>query len=252
MAIAILGWPVEKLSAEIAAMVIDGGRKACQDAGLSLAGGQSIDAPEPFFGLAITGEVNTDQIKRNSTAQEGDLIILTKPIGIGLLATARKRGKLKPEHEQVALTVMCATNDVGTALGALPEVHALTDVTGFGLLGHLLEMCEGSGLSARIDYAAIPKIPEALEYLAMGCYPDGSFRNWKDRAEKVIGANEMERMMILSDPQTSGGLLVAVDPSALPQILPLLRDRCLTSAVIGIFTKDVKTAANVEILSTDH
>ncbi|MDQ3101509.1 MAG: selenide, water dikinase SelD [Bacteroidota bacterium] len=236
MAVAILGWPVEKLPAELAAQVIDGGRKACHDAGISLAGGHSIDAPEPFFGLAVTGDIAITNIKRNNTAQAGDLIVLTKPLGLGIMATARKRDQLRPEHDDVALHVMCASNKVGSLLGSISEVHAMTDVTGFGLLGHLLEMCEGSGLFAEIEYDAIPKIPEALEYLRSGCYPDGTFRNWKAYGSKVSGAEAMERMMILSDPQTSGGLLIAVEAKAVDQVLDLIGPDDPWTRVIGKFT----------------
>jgi selenide,water dikinase len=209
LGIAVLGWPVEKLPAELAARVLDGGRAACHEAGIVLAGGHSIDAPEPFFGLAVTGEAPVAHIKRNDTARAGDVLLLTKPIGLGILATAMKRGSLKPEHAGIGTRIMAQLNKAGAALGAMPGVHALTDVTGFGLLGHLLEVCEGSGLGAEIDFDRVPVIPEARTYLELGAYPDGSFRNWKAYAEKVEGASSMERMMLLSDPQTSGGLLIA-------------------------------------------
>jgi selenide,water dikinase len=209
LAIAILGWPVEKLPPELAARVLDGGRTACHDAGIAIAGGHSIDAPEPFFGLAVTGEVATDRIKRNDTARAGDALLLTKPIGLGILATAMKRGALKTEHAGIGTAVMTQLNTAGAALGALEGVHAMTDVTGFGLLGHLLELCDGSGLRATIDFSQVPIIAEAREYLALGAYPDGSFRNWKSYGARVEGASSMERMMLLSDPQTSGGLLIA-------------------------------------------
>ncbi len=233
LAIAILGWPVEKLPAELAARVIDGGRRACADAGITLAGGHSIDAPEPFFGLAVTGTVPVKNIKRNSTAREGDLLLLTKPIGLGIMATARKRGKLPPEHEEIATKIMCASNRVGTALGAMEGVHAMTDVTGFGLLGHLIEMCEGSSLSAEIDGSAVPVIPETISHLEAGCYPDGTFRNWKSHAAKVKGADAMRTMMLMSDPQTSGGLLIAIDPQEAPSIIALLEKEALCCATIG-------------------
>ncbi len=214
LAVAILGWPVEKLGPELAQQVVEGGRRACQDAGIVLAGGHSIDAPEPFFGLAVTGEVLRAHLKRNDTARAGDLLYLTKPLGVGILSTAQKRGKLLPGEATIARDLMVRTNRVGAALGAIEGVHALTDVTGFGLLGHLLEVCRGSGLSAEVQYDAIPKIPEALVHLAQGQYPDGSFRNWKSYATEVSGASTMERMLLLSDPQTSGGLLIACAPEA--------------------------------------
>lgn len=222
LAVAVLGWPVEKLPAELAARVVEGGRQACHDAGIALAGGHSIDAPEPFFGLAVTGEAPVAHIKRNDAAQAGDILLLTKPIGVGLLSTAQKRGKLRDEHAHIARDLMVRSNAVGERLGALPGVHAMTDVTGFGLLGHLLELCDGSGLAARLTYTQIPVLPEVLTYLQEGCYPDGSFRNWKSLSPRVQGASDMERMMVLSDPQTSGGLLVAVAPGSEGEVMDVL------------------------------
>lgn len=233
LAVAILGWPVDKLPAELAARVLDGGRTACHEAGIALAGGHSIDAPEPFFGLAVTGEVASANIKRNDTAQEGDVLLLTKPLGVGVLATAMKRGILAAEHAGIATAWMCRSNKVGTALGEVPDVHALTDVTGFGLLGHLLEVCEGSGLSATIDFGSVPVIPEARIHVQQGCYADGALRNWKSYHQKVSGASELERMMLLSDPQTSGGLLVAVATDSLEQAKSLIMSSNGQVSVIG-------------------
>ncbi len=235
LAVAILGWPIEKLGAELAQQVVEGGRRACHDMGIPLAGGHSIDAPEPFFGLAVNGEVRAEHLKRNDTAREGDVLFLTKPIGIGLLSTAQKRGKLRPEHATVARDLMVRPNSVGAQLGRSPGVHALTDVTGFGLAGHLLEMCRGAGLSARIRFDEVPRIPEAINYLNEGCYPDGTFRNWKGYADEVQGASSMERMMFLADPQTSGGLLAACAPDFHQPIAELLRSEGLPFSVIGRF-----------------
>lgn len=235
LAVAILGWPIEKLGTTLAQQVVEGGRKACHDAGIALAGGHSIDAPEPFFGLAVTGEVRKEHLKRNDTARPGDVLFLTKPIGIGILSTAQKRGVIRPEHANIACEVMCRPNSIGAELGADPAITALTDVTGFGLLGHLLEMCDGSATSVSIDYAAVPKIPEALTYLAEGCYPDGSFRNWKSYGERVSGASGMERMLLLSDPQTSGGLLIACEPGSSARVADFLRMNALPSGPIGTF-----------------
>ena len=210
LAVAILGWPIEKLGAELAQQVVEGGRKTCHDAGIPLAGGHSIDSPEPFFGLAVTGEVRMEHLKRNNTARVGDHLLLTKPLGTGILSTAQKRGKLRSEDAGVLREVLCELNSVGALLGQENSVSAMTDVTGFGLLGHLLEMCEGSGCSAEVAFDRLPLLPPVDAYLAEGCYPDGAFRNWKAYAQKVAGAGGMRRMMILSDPQTNGGLLVAV------------------------------------------
>jgi len=237
LAVAILGWPLEKLGAELAAQVVEGGRQACRDAGIPLAGGHSIDAPEPFFGLAVTGEVPVDHIKRNHKARAGDVLVLSKPLGVGVLSTAQKRGLLRPEHLHIGRDVMLRSNAIGARLGAIEAVHALTDVTGFGLLGHLVEMCKGSGLSARIHYADVPLIPESLRYLKEGCYADGALRNWKSVAEQVEGANTMERMMLLCDPQTSGGLLMACDPQALPELQALFARSGDLFQCIGTCTK---------------
>jgi selenide,water dikinase len=221
MAVAILGWPLEKLGPGLAAQVVDGGRQACLDAGIPLAGGHSIDAPEPFFGLAVTGEVAVKNIKRNDTAQAGDVLLMTKPLGIGILSTARKRNLLDPAHADIARDLMVRMNTLGTALGELPGVHALTDITGFGLLGHLAELCEGSRLRAHVRYADVPVIPECLGYLKAGCYADGALRNWKNLAHRVEGANGLERMMVLNDPQTSGGLLIACQKSLVDKLIEL-------------------------------
>jgi len=156
LAIAILGWPVEKLSAELANKVVEGGRQSCDEAGIMLAGGHSIDTPEPIFGLAVTGLIDTDRVKRNNTATVGNDLYLTKPLGIGILTTAQKKSLLKPEHEHLARDTMCQLNSIGPALADIDGVTAMTDVTGFGLLGHLSEVCEGSGVSAQIDFAAVP------------------------------------------------------------------------------------------------
>lgn len=241
MAVAILGWPIEKLGPELAQKVVEGGRKACHDAGIPLAGGHSIDAPEPFFGLAVTGEVEIDNIKRNDTAKEGDLLYLTKPLGVGILSTAQKRGKLRTEHERIGTDLMCRMNAIGYELGKLQCVTAMTDVTGFGLGGHLLEMCNGSGLSAEIEYARIPVIPEAKIYIAEGCYPDGAFRNWKSYGEQISGAANMERMLLLSDPQTSGGLMFTSDPDHDDSgiLNKLLKDHVL-QPIGKMVAKDVK------------
>jgi selenide,water dikinase len=234
LAVAILGWPIEKLGPELAQQVLEGGRRACHDAGIPLAGGHSIDAPEPFFGLAVTGEVREEHLKRNDTARPGDLLYLTKPLGVGILSTAQKRGIIHPEDALLMRDTMATLNTIGAELGVLPGVHALTDVTGFGLLGHLLEMC-GDGLSAELDYAAIPKLAPAVGLIAQGCYPDGALRNWKSYGHRVDGAGSMERLFMLADPQTSGGLLIAVDPTAKENVIELLQAHQAPITEIGHF-----------------
>jgi selenide,water dikinase len=213
MAIAIFGWPIDKLGPDVASQVVDGGRAACADAGIPLAGGHSIDSPEPIFGLAVTGIVQNKHLKQNNTAKAGCQLYLTKPLGIGILTTAQKKKLLKPEHARLAPDTMCQLNKVGAALGELKGVTALTDVTGFGLLGHLREMCEGSGVRAEIDYSAVPKLEHIEEYIAMGCSPGGAQRNFDSYGHKVGPMNDTQRTL-LCDPQTSGGLLVALDPAA--------------------------------------
>jgi selenide,water dikinase len=242
MAVAVLGWPVDKLPASLAARVVEGGRKACHDAGIALAGGHSIDAPEPFFGLAVTGEVDVAHIKRNSGARPGDLLLLTKPLGIGIHSTAVKRGMMGAEDERLALEVMLASNAIGERLGGLPSVHAMTDITGFGLAGHLLELCDASGTAASLAFDALPIIPRTRELLAQGCYPDGAFRNWRSYGQRIKGADTTERMMILADPQTAGGLLVAVDRTAAEDIGRLFSISNVIFSTIGrIIEVDQKT-----------
>ena len=211
MAIAILGWPLDKLPPEVAAQVLEGSRAVCKEAGIPLAGGHSIDSPEPIFGLAVTGKVRLDHLKQNNTATEGCRLYLTKPLGVGILTTAQKKGILKPEHADVAPSQMAQLNSFGAVLGKLPYVKALTDVTGFGLLGHLTEMAEGSGLSAVIHHDDVPKLSMVDEYLAQQSFPGGTVRNWDSYGHKISDLTETQRY-VLADPQTSGGLLIAVDP----------------------------------------
>ncbi|TQI80745.1 selenophosphate synthase [Serratia fonticola] len=213
MAIAILGWPIAKLPAEVAQQVIDGGRYACQQAGITLAGGHSIDAPEPIFGLAVTGMVSTERVKKNSAAQPGTKLFLTKPLGIGVLTTAEKKSKLRPEHEGLATQVMCQLNKPGADFAAVSGVTAMTDVTGFGLLGHLSEMCQGSDLQATLWFEQIPKLPDVERYIAEGCVPGGTGRNFESYGHLIGSMSDLQRQL-LCDPQTSGGLLLAVLPEA--------------------------------------
>ena len=213
MAIAILGWPLDKLLPEVAAQVMEGARAICREAGIPLAGGHSIDSPEPIFGLAVTGKVRLDHLKQNNTATEGCKLYLTKPVGVGILTTAQKKGILKPEHADIAPSQMAKLNSFGAVLGKLPYVKSLTDVTGFGLLGHLTEMAEGSGLSAVLTFDDVPKLPMIEEYLAQKSFPGGTVRNWDSYGHKISELTETQKY-ILADPQTSGGLLIAVEPDS--------------------------------------
>jgi selenide,water dikinase len=217
MAIAILGWPVNTLPATLAAEVLEGARSICAEAGIPLAGGHSIDSTEPIFGLAVTGITPIANLKKNNTAKQGDVLFVTKPIGVGILATAQKRDALEPQDLAPFIDQLTTLNKVGEILGGIPEVHALTDITGFGLLGHLIEMAEGSGLSAHIFYSKIKMIEAAKKYLANRMVPDATYRNWNSYSTKTSfdpGVNVMEAFSMLPDPQTNGGLLVAVDPKA--------------------------------------
>ena len=223
LAIAILGWPVDKIPAETAQKVLEGSRAVCAEAGITLAGGHSIDCPEPVFGLAVNGIVAHSNLKKNSTATAGCKLYLTKALGVGILSTAQKKDILKPEHALIALQSMCKLNKIGEIMGQLPEVKAMTDVTGFGLLGHLAEMCEGGGLRAVIDYEKLPKINGIDEYLDQGCAPGGTNRNWASYGHKIGMLIERQKL-ILADPQTSGGLLIAVETDNILAFEAILRE----------------------------
>ena len=211
LAIAILGWPIDKILVEAAQKVLEGARAICAEAGITLAGGHSNDCPEPVFGLAVNGLVDIKNLKKNSTATAGCKLYLTKALGVGILSTAQKRGLLKPEHASIALQSMCTLNKPGEVLGQMPEVKAMTDVTGFGLLGHLTELCQGSNLQAVVQFEKVPKINGIDEYLDLGCIPGGTNRNWQSYGHKISPVTDRQKN-ILADPQTSGGLLIAIDP----------------------------------------
>jgi selenide,water dikinase len=222
LAIAILGWPVNVIPAEIAQRVIEGSRSICMEAGIPLAGGHSIDSPEPIFGLAVNGLVNITNIKQNNAAKEGDVLFLTKPLGVGILTTAEKKELLQEKHIGLASKQMMQLNKAGELLGKIESIHAMTDVTGFGLLGHLLEMAEGSGLSAVIDFENVPLITDDLtSYVDQKCVPGGTNRNW-DSYGNNIGVITDYQKAILADPQTSGGLLIAVEEKSVEEVKQIL------------------------------
>lgn len=240
MAIAILGWPVNKIPEHIAAQVLEGARDICNSVNIPLAGGHSIDSPEPIFGLAVNGMVSLNNLKRNDTAKAGNLLYLTKPIGIGILTTAEKKGILKKEHEGLAAEIMMRINTVGADLAKIEGVTAMTDVTGFGLLGHLREMCEGSHVSATLNFDKVKLITNLDDYLAQNAVPGGTNRNWESYGDKIKLSTDKQKF-ILCDPQTSGGLLIAVDPGASKPVEALLKAKGL-----GLFAEPIGTLGAVK------
>jgi len=232
MAIAIFGWPVKKLSDEVARLVIDGGRSVCEEAGIPLAGGHSIDSPEPIFGLAVTGLIENKNLKQNDTAEAGCELFLTKPIGIGILTTAQKEGKIDDGDIKPAIEAMCKLNKIGAEISALDGVTAITDVTGFGLLGHLTEICEGSNISAIVRFDDVPLLPKVKEYLAMGCVPGGTRRNFESYGHNISSMTPQQQD-ILCDAQTSGGLLCAVQKDSVEEFLTITKAEGLELKSIG-------------------
>ena len=232
MAISIFGWPIDKLDADVAREVIDGGRSVCEDAGMPLAGGHSIDSPEPIFGLAVTGLAENKNLKRNDTAVAGCELFLTKPLGIGILTTAQKQGKIADGDIDVAVEAMCTLNKIGAEISKLEGVVALTDVTGFGLLGHLSEICEGSDISAVVRFKDVPLLENVEKYLAMECIPGGTRNNFKSYGSK-ISPMEQDVRHILCDAQTSGGLLCVVKKDAVNDFLSITKAAGLDLSPIG-------------------
>ena len=248
LAIAILGWPINILPPAIAQKVIEGSRSICTEAGISLAGGHSIDSPEPIFGLAVNGLVPIENIKQNNKAKEGNVLFLTKALGVGILTTAEKKGILKEEHIGIAAKQMMQLNKVGEVLGKIKGVTAMTDVTGFGLLGHLVEMAEGSGLSTVINFEKVPIIIDDIKtYVDQKSVPGGTNRNWDSYGEKIGSLTDYQKA-ILADPQTSGGLLIAVDENAVEEVKNILQQNGLekfTTAIGGMITKEEKVVSIV-------
>lgn len=222
MAIAILGWPLDKLPAELAREVVAGAREICASIQIPLAGGHSINIDIPIFGLAVTGMVRNIQVKKNCTAQAGCRVFLTKPLGIGLVTTAEKCGVVKPDDAAEAVRLMTTLNLAGSDFAQLSGVHAMTDVTGFGLLGHALEMAEGSGVQMVLEYGKLPRLAGVDSYIAQDCMPGGTARNWNSYGHKsiieVVSEDEEKVKALVCDPQTSGGLLVAVESNAVEEL----------------------------------
>ena len=232
MAISIFGWPINLLSAEIGAKVIDGGREICNRAGIALAGGHSIDSPEPIFGLSVSGIVEIKNLKKNIGARPGDNLFLTKPLGIGVLSTAQKKKVVTQSDHNRAVNQMCVLNDIGAKLSGIDGINAVTDVTGFGLAGHLLEVCKGSKVSAEIYFDKLPLLPNILKYIENDCVPGGSVRNFESYGEHLGDLSEIEKS-IICDPQTSGGLLVSVSDKGLKDFIDLMRLNALDLQPIG-------------------
>ncbi len=247
MAIAILGWPIEKLPAKVAAEVLKGGREVCRNAGIPLAGGHSIDSPEPIFGLAVTGRIAVNKVKKNSDGRKGDLLYLTKPLGTGVATTAHKKKIAEKEDLEVVRSAMITPNTIGRELGSLTYVHAMTDVTGFGLGGHLLEMCRGSDTCATIYEAKIPVFDFVWKYIDQNCIPGGTNRNWETYGSFFELKNK-QFFKVLADPQTSGGLLVSVDPGEKEVFESLLKQRELDVNQIGVLTASHKSGPIVSVV----
>jgi len=251
LALAILGWPIQKLPTALAQKVIEGARTVCAEAGIALAGGHSIDTLEPMFGLSVNGLIAIKDLKKNDTAQEGDLLFLTQAIGVGVLSTAQKRGLLKEEDKTTLIKQLTQLNSFGENLGAVAGVTAITDVTGFGLLGHLIEMAQGSNLSAVVNYSNVPKIEGVSFYLNQNTIPDATFRNWNGYSsltEISSEVNVMEAFNLLPDPQTNGGLLFSVKPDSVNEIITLLKENGLENFItpIGKMVKKEEKVIRVE------
>ncbi len=235
-ALALVGMPVNQLPLEVIRKILDGGESVCKRAGIPIAGGHTIDSVEPIYGLVAIGLVDPRNLKRNAGALVGDKLVLGKPIGVGILSAALKKGRLQDTGYKAMIEATTKLNTPGTKLGTLDAVHALTDVTGFGLLGHLLEIAKGSCVGAKLDWASIPLLPQALDFAAEGVATGASGRNWTGYGERVrLGAaiGDAQRAL-LTDPQTSGGLLVACAPSACDEVLAIFKgDGFADAAVIG-------------------
>lgn len=248
MAIAILGFPIKLLPPEVAQKIVDGGRFACKQAGIALAGGHSIDAPEPIFGLAVTGVISTEKVKKNASAQAGCKLFLTKPLGIGVLTTAEKKGKLKEKHKGLATETMCKMNTIGSQFAELEGVTAMTDVTGFGLLGHLIEICEGSNLTAEVDFSKIEMLDDVPSYIEKGCIPGGTDRNFQSYGHKVSEMTAFQKA-VLCDPQTSGGLLIAVQPNTEQEVKNIAQQQGIHLIEVGhLLANREESAVKVRVI----
>ncbi|MCB1539575.1 MAG: selenide, water dikinase SelD [Rhodoblastus sp.] len=236
MALAILGMPIDKIPTEMVRRILEGGRAICAEAGIPVAGGHSIDCPEPVYGLAVIGTCREENIRRNSAAQAGDALILTKALGVGVYSSAVKKNLIDGDMYAEMVDSMTTLNKIGAKLAADADVHAITDVTGFGLLGHSLEMAQGSGATITIDWANLPFLDSAAALVQRGCVTGASHRNWTSYGEHVaLPSNWPDwRRHLLTDPQTSGGLLVACAPRRAAEIAArIVAEGCPFARVIG-------------------
>ncbi len=244
MALAILGWPVGKLGTESASQAMQGAREICDQAGVVLAGGHSIETQEPLFGLSVTGRVSRSEIKQNHTIQSGDILYITKSLGVGVMSTALKRGLISEEQFLPALESMTQLNSFGAVAGKLSYVTAMTDVTGFGLVGHLMEMLQPKGLSAHLNFAAVPILEAAQPFIQQSIYADMAMKTYsRFAAETDISA--MAQLIPLFDPQTSGGLLIAVNPGFENQFIEQARQSNQNVYRIGMCTNKEEKAIYV-------
>ncbi len=244
MANAVFGWPVDELPIELAREVLKGGKEMCDQLGVPLVGGHTIDSNEPLFGLSVTGLVPSSHLKTNSGARAGDCILISKPLGIGMLAAGHKRGLNSPEQDQALLSWLVKANDFGQKIAHLSSVHAMTDVTGFGLIGHLLEVLKGSEISADIDAASIPTIEAARSLAQQFVLPDNAMRNW-NAYEKQVELVAPDAFPWLVDPQTNGGLLIFVDENSLHEVMQLAADSDCTLYKIGKAVDQRSTAQTI-------
>lgn len=241
MAVAILGWPVDKIPAEVAQQVIKGAQEICTKAGIPLAGGHSVDTQEPLFGLAVTGLVKKEHIKKNNSIKENDILYITKPLGIGILSTALKRGLLQEEHYQLLIEQTTALNLIGEKLGSLSYVNAITDITGFGFAGHLLEMLADTHLSAIVKKESLPIMEAAKEYAKQFIFPDNTTRNYNAQSKHIAGMTDLD-FIFYCDPQTSGGLLFSVDASHENEMDTFLKSQNQYVAKIGAIASNQEKA----------
>lgn len=237
-ALAVVGMPLDKLPEAVIRQILAGGESVCAEAGIPIAGGHSIDLVEPVYGLVALGIVHPAHLKKNAGAQAGDTLILGKPLGVGILSAALKKGELSAAGYGEMIRWTTKLNVTGTRLAQMPGVHAITDVTGFGLAGHLLEICRGSGLAARVEFDELPLIDEAVRHVRVGIATGASARNWASYGSAVLPAPSFEewQQKIITDPQTSGGLLVACAPESAEEVLAAFRaDGFDQAAAIGKF-----------------